>query len=217
MKESVEAFKQDFARFEALQRDGRPDEVAHAQKDLLSQLKTLNWDMDDLSDAITVVEKNRSKYTLSDDELARRKRFVADTRAAIGRMKSAVQDATGSSGGAVSHRNELLRGRQDRGGGGGGGGGYGPPEGVSRDVEGGGGLEQQQMVLKQQDMVLDDVISATKRLGEMGATIGEELGQQSRLISEVRHFSLAEILVRSLVNLFSRPYKTRGLMLTGDR
>ena len=43
------------------------------------------------------------------------------------------------------------------------------------------------MVLKQQDMVLDDVISATKRLGEMGATIGEELGQQSRLIDEVKN------------------------------
>ena len=35
--------------------------------------------------------------------------------------------------------------------------------------------------MKQQDMVLDDVIQATKRLGEMGQTIGDELGQQSRL------------------------------------
>ena len=83
--------------------------------------------------------------------------------------------------------NELLRGRSDRGAGsaGGSGGGYG--DGVSRDQESGGGMQQQQMVLKQQDMVLDDVISATKRLGEMGATIGEELGQQSRLIDEVKN------------------------------
>ena len=43
VKDSVEAFKRDFARFEALQREGRPDEVQHAQKELLSQLKTLNW------------------------------------------------------------------------------------------------------------------------------------------------------------------------------
>ena len=133
-------------------------------------------------------------------------------------MKSAVQDATASSGGALSHtRNELLRGvplghlpralcaallcrghlrksaeangcgcagRSDRGGGraggggGRGGGGYGD---AARDVESGGSQEQQQLVMKQQDMVLDDVIQATKRLGEMGQTIGDELGQQSRL------------------------------------
>lgn len=43
VKESVEAFKRDFAQFEALQNDGQPDEIAHAQKELLSQLKTLNW------------------------------------------------------------------------------------------------------------------------------------------------------------------------------
>jgi hypothetical protein len=141
--------------------------------------------MDDLGDAISVVEKNRSKYTLDDAELARRKRFVSDTRAAIGRMKSAVQDATHAAGGNVmSHRRELLRGRADRGStSAAGSSGYG--EGVARDVEA-GGMAQQQLVLKEQDMVLDEVIQATKRLGEMGATIGEELGQQSRLIDEVK-------------------------------
>ena len=141
--------------------------------------------MDDLSDAISVVEKNRSKYTLDDAELARRKRFVSDTRAAIGRMKSAVVDSTHAVGGnAMSHRRELLRGRADRGASSSAGNGY--AEGVSRDAEAGGGMAQQQLVLKQQDMVLDEVINATKRLGEMGATIGEELGQQSRLIDEVK-------------------------------
>lgn len=217
VKDSVEAFKRDFARFEALQSVGQPVEVAHAQKDLLSQLKTLNWcafqplsyralqhpcpqlrvalanrctanrnrDMDDLSDAISVVEKNRSKYTLDDAELARRKRFVSDTRAAISRMKSAVLDSTHAVGGnAMSHRRELLRGRSDRGASTSAASGYG--EGVSRDAEAGGGMAQQQLVLKEQDMVLDEVINATKRLGEMGATIGEELGQQSRLIDEVK-------------------------------
>ena len=43
VKDSVEAFKRDFARFEALQSGGQPDEIQHAQKELLSQLKTLNW------------------------------------------------------------------------------------------------------------------------------------------------------------------------------
>jgi hypothetical protein len=211
VKDSVEAFKRDFARFEALQSGGQPDEVEHAQKELLSQLKTLNWcasnppshpcvraivsyctaaadhrDMDDLGDAISVVEKNRSKYTLDDAELARRKGFVSDTRAAIGRMKCAVQDATHAAGGnMMSHRRELLRGRGDRGAtSAANSSGYG--EGVTRDAEAGGGMAQQQLVLKEQDMVLDEVIQATKRLGEMGATIGEELGQQSRLIDEVK-------------------------------
>ena len=113
----------------------------------------LRRDMDDLSDAIKAVEKNRAKYKLDDVELQRRRSaplpcspsaslchrpapatlcpghalarsgirssaadglrrdFVSETRAAIGKMKSAVQDATASSGGALSHtRNELLRG-----------------------------------------------------------------------------------------------------------
>ena len=43
VKQSVEEFRSSFGKFEALQRDGRPDEVQHAQKELLSQLKTLNW------------------------------------------------------------------------------------------------------------------------------------------------------------------------------
>ena len=108
VKQSVEEFRSSFGKFEALQRDGRPDEVQHAQKELLSQLKTLNWcdlpfcparsssgpatavprpprrllsqrelplrrDMDDLSDAIKAVEKNRAKYKLDDVELQRRR------------------------------------------------------------------------------------------------------------------------------------------------
>lgn len=85
----------------------------------------------------------------------------------------------------MSHRRELLRGRADRGASSSvGSGGYG--DGVSRDAEAGGGMAQQQLVLKEQDMVLDEVIQATKRLGEMGATIGDELSQQSRLIDEVK-------------------------------
>lgn len=141
--------------------------------------------MDDLSDAISVVEQNRSKYTLDDAELARRKRFVSDTRAAISKMKAAVQDATNAGGGnMMSHRRELLRGRADRGAGSSAGsGGY---DGVSRDVESDGGMAQQQLVLKEQDMMLDDVIESTKRLGEMGARIGEELSQQSLLIDQVK-------------------------------
>ena len=186
VKQSIVKIREAFARLEQLQQTARDDELRLAQSELLSQLKTLNWDLDDISDSIAMVERNRAKYKLSDTDLAQRKAFVGESRAVANRMKSSVNQF-----GKGQQKNELLRNRLDpsRGGGGGGGGGDagagGFGGGISRDMGGGGDLEQQQVMLRQQDAVLDDVIQATKQLGQMGETIGQELGQQSNLISEV--------------------------------
>jgi hypothetical protein len=104
-------------------------------------------------------------------------------------MKAQAQQGPRSRGapgrGQQQHRGELLQGRSERNPlAARGASDYG---GVGRDMESGGGLEQQQMLLRQQDEVLDDVIQATRQLGEMGQTIGAELGQQSKLIDEVKN------------------------------
>eukprot|EP01048_Picozoa_sp_COSAG05_P042836 COSAG05_NODE_23365_length_258_cov_0.981132_1_plen_72_part_01 len=58
VKQSIVKIREAFARLEQLQQTARDDELRLAQSELLSQLKTLNWDLDDISDSIAMVERN---------------------------------------------------------------------------------------------------------------------------------------------------------------
>jgi hypothetical protein len=181
VKQSIENLHSAFERSQRSLTSGANDIDAHvAQSELMSQLKTVNWDLDDINDSIAMVERNRAKYKLSDADINRRKAFVNDSREVVNRMKASVQNLPVAHR-QVHHKNELLRNRDlSRGG------NAGSYSAVDRDT-GGAGLDgdQQQVMLRAQDEVLDDVIKATRALGQMGENIGQELGQHSQLIAEV--------------------------------
>lgn len=56
--------------------------------ELRNSLRSIEWDLEDLEDTITIVEKNPQKFKLDNRELAKRREFVVATRNEVHSMKS---------------------------------------------------------------------------------------------------------------------------------
>lgn len=48
--------------------------------ELRNTLRSVDWDLDDLSETLTIVERNSSKYGLTKQDLTERRRFVNDSK-----------------------------------------------------------------------------------------------------------------------------------------
>eukprot|EP01052_Picozoa_sp_SAG31_P001036 SAG31_NODE_33_length_32018_cov_69.763088_20_plen_243_part_00 len=178
IKRNVAGLRSLFEQYQ--QRSARDGDTTHAKLELNQQVNHINWDLDDISDTISIVEKNRAKYKIDDQEIQRRKLFVQEMRTTVGRMKQQIASsarqpnstesllagpASGSGANSVNSNGGRLR------------------PSTAQDI--GSSSEQQQMLIKQQDLVLDDVMAATKRIGKMGELLSIEIGHQGQLINEV--------------------------------
>ena len=134
----------------------RGGELDWRTAELLSCLRALEWDLQDLEDALSIVEGNREKFCELDDAAVRgRREFIDTVRAKIDGVRASVQAAT-SDGHATAKKKGppsslaaakgygKLREQRESDVGGGGGGACGASEaasGLERQGSGGGGGE----------------------------------------------------------------------------
>ena len=59
--------------------------------ELLSGLRSIEWDLQDLDDTVSIVEGNRQKYGLEDTDVQERKEFIAKTRKQMVALRDEVQ------------------------------------------------------------------------------------------------------------------------------
>jgi len=72
------------------------DERQWAATELRNALRSIEWDLEDLEDTVQIVEKNPAKFKMIQaSEVTSRKRFIAQTRDEVQRMK-AVADKGGA-------------------------------------------------------------------------------------------------------------------------
>jgi len=69
----------------------RGDEFEWTSSELLSGLRSIEWDLQDLEDTVSIVEGNRQKFQLEESELHERKQFIEATRRQIVAMRDEVQ------------------------------------------------------------------------------------------------------------------------------
>jgi len=69
----------------------RGDEFEWTSSELLSGLRSIEWDLQDLEDTVSIVEGNRQKFQLEESELQERKQFIEATRRQIVAMRDEVQ------------------------------------------------------------------------------------------------------------------------------
>ena len=164
-------------------------------------LDSVELDLGDLKETITIVETQRGRFQMTDEELASRREFIRLTTSKI----SAARDGGlgGDSGGSapvgggaasaspsscaaelevVNEREGLLGGpakpkpgksmRQQA------------AEAANEDAFSQQG-QQVQLQMHEQDEVLDDLHGAVRRLKSMGGQMNEELATQSRMISSL--------------------------------
>lgn len=63
------------------------DELEWTSTELRNALRSIEWDLEDLEDTISIVEKNPTKFKIDNKELSSRRNFIDETREEVKKMK----------------------------------------------------------------------------------------------------------------------------------
>uniref|UniRef100_A0A3Q3M8C0 Syntaxin 10 n=1 Tax=Labrus bergylta TaxID=56723 RepID=A0A3Q3M8C0_9LABR len=150
-----------FDRWEELLQDGTQvsrDELDWSTNELRNCLRAIDWDLEDLSETINIVESNPGKFKLGEDELKERRDFVERTRSAVqALLTSTGQDrSSGLEAHMVSANSRYIEEQQ----------------------------EQQQLIMEEQDEQLELVSGSIRVLKDMSGRIGDELDEQAVMLGD---------------------------------
>lgn len=166
------------------------EEMDWTTNELRNSLRSIEWDLEDLDETISIVESNPKKFNLDAAELSKRKAFITNTRETVKEMKEQM-----SSPAAVSldkKNKQALLGER---------GVQGPiwqpgPDKYSRldqqlQNANSNFIEeqqtQQQLIAGQQDEQLELVSGTIGVLKNMSERIGMELDEQSVMLDDFSH------------------------------
>lgn len=71
------------------------DEFDSVTIELRNSLRSIEWDLEDLEEALNIVEMNPKKFKFESDEIKARKEFIESTREEVDLMKKSVAEVTG--------------------------------------------------------------------------------------------------------------------------
>lgn len=72
----------------------KSEEFEWTSTELLSGLRSIEWDLQDLEDTVSIVEGKLARFQLTESDVQARKGFIADTRSRITAMRDEVQAAS---------------------------------------------------------------------------------------------------------------------------
>ena len=137
-------------------------------RELVAGCDSVAWQVDELSNAVAIAEKNPQRFKLSNPELSSRKQWIKETRAVIEKVRIAT---------AAEAEQAAASGYND--------GRFGSPYAAENEEALQGEADNQSLLMRQQDEELEDLSGAVTRLGNIGLSISEELESQGNLIDEM--------------------------------
>ncbi|XP_034386258.1 syntaxin-6 [Cyclopterus lumpus] len=166
------------------------EEMDWTTNELRNSLRSIEWDLEDLDETISIVESNPKKFNLDAMDLSKRKAFITSTRQTVKEMKEQMSTPTSA---LVDRKNtQALLG--DRGA-------QGPiwqpgpdkygrldrqlQNANSQFIEEQQG--QQQLMVEQQDDQLELVSGTIGVLKNMSERIGMELDEQAVMLDDFTH------------------------------
>ncbi|PWA32544.1 hypothetical protein CCH79_00015114 [Gambusia affinis] len=161
-----------FDRWEELLQEGTQvsrDELDWSANELRNCLRAIDWDLEDLSETISIVESNPGKFRLGDNELQERRDFVERTRKSVQEMKDEL-----SSPSAVARAEKKNRQEQDR------------STGLEAHLVSANSryIQEQQEQQQEQDEQLELVSGSIRVLKDMSGRIGDELDEQAVMLGD---------------------------------
>ncbi|CAL1592688.1 unnamed protein product [Knipowitschia caucasica] len=165
------------------------EEMDWTTNELRNSLRSIEWDLEDLDETISIVESNPKKFNLDTVELSKRKAFITNTRQSVKEMKEQM-----SSPAPVSQdqkNKQSLLGERAQGP-------IGLPEAdkysrLDRQLQNANSQfideqqTQQQLIAGQQDEQLELVSGTIGVLKNMSERIGMELDEQSVMLDDFSH------------------------------
>ncbi|XP_072255571.1 syntaxin-10 [Pyxicephalus adspersus] len=160
------------------------EEFDWTTNELRNSLRSIEWDLEDLEETISIVEANPKKFKITGAELTERKNFVEKTRSSLKEMRDHIssprvqafterknREALGITRPTASDHfsrldEEIISGN-------------------SRYIE--DQQAQQQLIIDEQDAELELVSGSIRVLKNMSGRIGDELDEQAVMLDDFSH------------------------------
>jgi syntaxin 6 len=193
VEDSSNAAKKLYDRFNALVAEGNTTgnpEFTQISSDLRKRVKAMEADLGDLDEAMAIVQGNRARFALSDEEIKKRKTFIAEKRKFTVEINGLLEKYN------ANKRNALTAGKNGAplaavGADAGGAGGGSIEERLARaqnqdnDTFLRGEVQRQNQIMRDQDQDLDELGNAVTRLSNVGNQINDELNTQNKMLEEL--------------------------------
>lgn len=164
------------------------EEVDWTTNELRNCLRSIEWDLEDLEETVSIVESNPKKFNLDETELKTRKNFIDNTRLTVQAMK---EQMSGPASTSTDKQNRAQAPQGDRDS-------QGPIwqpqyQRLDRQLENANSQfieeqqAQQQLMAEQQDEQLQLVSGTIGVLKNMSERIGLELDQQAVMLDDFSH------------------------------
>ncbi|XP_071369204.1 syntaxin-6 isoform X2 [Centroberyx affinis] len=169
------------------------EEMDWTTNELRNSLRSIEWDLEDLDETISIVESNPKKFNLDAVELSKRKAFITSTRQTVKEMKEHMSGPVAAASTDKKGRQALLgeRGSQVPI--------WQPGSGSDKYTRLDHQLQtantqfieeqqtQQQLMAEQQDEQLELVSGTIGVLKNMSERIGMELDEQAVMLDDFGH------------------------------
>jgi len=84
------------------------DELEWTTTELRNGLRSIEWDLEDLEETVSIVEANPKKFKFDTEEIVTRRQFITDTRNEVSQMRDIVADAAKGQQGSSSKRTTVA-------------------------------------------------------------------------------------------------------------
>ncbi|XP_019386492.1 PREDICTED: syntaxin-6 isoform X1 [Crocodylus porosus] len=165
------------------------EEIDWTTNELRNNLRSIEWDLEDLDETISIVEANPRKFNLDATELGIRKAFITSTRQVVREMKDQMSNSSVQALAERKNRQALLgestsqswRSGSDK---------YSRLD-REQQLANSHFIEeqqaQQQLIVEQQDEQLELVSGSIGVLKNMSQRIGGELEEQAVMLDDFSH------------------------------
>jgi len=159
------------------------DEYEWTANELRNSLRSIEWDLEDLEETISIVERNPKKFKIDHEELNDRKSFVQRTKNTVQEMKDHLSSPQ-------TQTREVKKPRQA-------GNGPSKPQNkymrLENEIERSNSRfiddtqQQQSMMIANQDEQIDMIGSSVGVLKSMSSSIHNELDEQAVMLDDFAH------------------------------
>ncbi|XP_072016564.1 syntaxin-6-like [Amphiura filiformis] len=159
------------------------EEYDWTTNELRNSLRSIEWDLEDLEETISIVEANPKKFKIDGSELVTRKQFVTDTKQKVNEMKAHMASPNTKNREEKKTRTSLLSNGPSRS--------SNKYTRLDQEIEESNqryiddSRQQQQLIMEAQDDELERVSGSVGVLKHMGQSIGGELDEQAVMLDDL--------------------------------
>mmetsp|Transcript_89339 Transcript_89339/g.255869 ORF Transcript_89339/g.255869 Transcript_89339/m.255869 type:complete len:248 (+) Transcript_89339:60-803(+) len=179
--QKVQEMHKEWGRLLQSENTARSQRFQHLHSEISGDLRQLDFDLQDISATISMVEENRKRFQIADTEIASRKAFVTGSRRTLKELQESVGGnaaaakieadkrsvLTKKDGGANTERRNQIAKDND--------------QFLERE------RQSQQQIIQSQDEALDQIGASAQRLHSAANTISMELKEQQQMLQDLDH------------------------------